>query len=197
MPATSYNTASTETAVSTRLRRSISPFDATNSQILLTAPVTPTKTTTCYHATLPPPIPIKRQIYAMVEDNEMPFPVFPSLGDDVTGDDCLYHLSFPSPQALMSDYDDMDVMFCTPSKSERSPLSVEQFVIPRVGLKPRRASQDTHQVTTIGDEQNLPPPYLPSLIPQDDPIDCSTTTPLRIALRPSRLPFTPVQLTVV
>ena len=178
-----FNAVAMETGVSTGSSRSPSSFAASNSGVmnnsmLLYAPMTPTKTT--YESTDPPPVPIKRRIFAVnkQEDNEMSVPYFPSLENDLT------QYSPLEMRPVVND-DDEDMILLTPSYSNQSPLPVDMFAIPKLRPMPRREDICHDRLATT--DQVLPPlPMLPSLKHENNmEIDCT----VQLNYRSSPLPF--------
>lgn len=179
-----YRTMSIETDVSMLSMPSETHFDASYSSLMhVNAPVTPTRTISPA-TTLPPPAPHKRSIFSFEKDTDMALPVFPDLSDEAMNDaptDDGVPTYVPLSMRMDESYDDVDMILLTPSQPERSPLSINDFIVPKLVLKPRVSSFCSSKPVN---GQNLPPlPMLPALNPQDDPMDC-TKSPIHLKLRP-------------
>jgi hypothetical protein len=121
------------------------------------------------------------------EASESSFPCFPSFVDeDSTCDD-----TPDTPSAIFNEFmEEDDMMYCTPTQTFNSPLSVEKFAIPRIRLKPR-VSGNTHDDnrTDSSNTQDLPPLLLFPQVSEGS----SFASPIRLSFRPTALYLTPSQ----
>jgi hypothetical protein len=146
--------------------------------------ITPTKSS-C-KATVPPPIPTKRQILSGNMDADehfkSSFPSFPTLvnEDDMCDDTPL------TPSAVFNEsMEEDEMMYYTPTHTFNSPLSVEKFAIQRIRLKPR-VSGRTYEADTMLN-MDLSEIELPSLPLFSQISEESFTRPVQLSFRPSGL----------
>lgn len=152
--------------------------------------VTPTKSKRSFTATSPPPVPTKKHIRlptGTMDDDEasgFSFPRFPLLVDE---DDMCYDAPDTPSSILSESTEDDDMMYCTPTQTFNSPLSVEKFAIPRIRLKPR-VSGNIHDENTSDSSNRQDLPTL-LLFPQVSE-EASFDSHIRLSFRPTGLNLT-------
>lgn len=145
---------------------------------------------------MPPPVPIKRRLFSMdeQEDNYMSFPVFPCLDEDdemMVEEEAVSRNSTPS--SLQPRFnEDVDMLLYTP---RQSPLSGQDFEIPNIAKveRHRTVCTDDQEIDTIASEdQNMPPPPMIPPLKAGAKMGGTAQAPIRLKLSPSRLQFTPM-----
>jgi hypothetical protein len=107
------------------------------------------------------------------------FPRFPLL----VNENNMWNDAPDTPSSILSEsMEDDDMMYCTPTQTFNSPLSVEKFAMPQIRLNPRVSGNiDDENMTDLSNRQDLPTLLLFPKVSEESSFDSH----IRLSFRPT------------